>query len=106
MIDELTIARATDLLRQAAKPEKIILFGSYARGNPRPESDVDLLVIMETPLKESLQALEIRHHLGVMFGLDLIVYTPEHLRERLAIEDWFIRDILQDGQVVYEAGNR
>jgi predicted nucleotidyltransferase len=88
------------------KPQKIILFGSYARGNPRPESDVDLLVVMETPLKESLQALEIRHHLGVMFGLDLIVYTPEHLRERLAIEDWFIRDILQDGQVVYEAGNR
>ncbi len=62
------------------KPQKIILFGSYARGNPRPESDVDLLVVMETPLKESKQSLEIRRYLDVMFGLDLIVHTPKRLK--------------------------
>lgn len=88
------------------QPQKIVLFGSYARGNPHPESDVDLLVVMETPLKESRQSLEIRHYLGVMFGLDLVVYTPRRLQERLEMGDWFLRDILKDGQVVYEANNR
>jgi predicted nucleotidyltransferase len=96
-----------EVVRQIAEnfhPQKIILFGSYARGKPRPESDVDLLVIMDTPLKESQQSLEIRRHLGVMFGLDLIVYTPERLQERVKMGDWFLRDVLEDGKVVYEAG--
>jgi len=88
------------------KPQKIILFGSYARGDPRPESDVDLLVVMETPLKESRQSLAIRHHLGVMFGLDLVVYTPQRLKERVETGDWFLRDILSEGKVLYESKNR
>ena len=88
------------------KPQKIILFGSYARGNPRPESDVDLLIVLDTPLKESKQSLEIRRHLGVMFGLDLVVYTPQHLIDRVEMGDWFLRDILKEGKVLYESGNR
>ena len=87
------------------KPQKIILFGSYARGNPRPESDVDLLVVMDTPLKESKQSLEIRRHLDVMFGMDLIVHTPKHLKERVDMGDWFLRDILKEGKVLYEASS-
>jgi len=97
-----------EVVRQIAekfRPQKIILFGSYARGNPRPESDVDLLVVMDTLLKESQQSLEIRRHLGVMFGLDLIVYTPEHLHDRLQMGDWFLRDVLKEGKVVYESRN-
>jgi predicted nucleotidyltransferase len=96
-----------EVVRQIAEkfhPQRIILFGSYARGKPRPESDVDMLVVMDTPLKESQQSLEIRRHLGVMFGLDLIVYTPERLRERVKMGDWFLRDVLKEGKVVYEAG--
>ena len=49
-----------EIVRQIVEkfqPRQIILFGSYASGNPRPESDVDLLVVMETTLKESKQAL-------------------------------------------------
>ncbi|HEX6270716.1 MAG TPA: nucleotidyltransferase domain-containing protein [Anaerolineales bacterium] len=97
-----------EVVRQIAekfKPQKIILFGSYARGNPRPESDVDILVVMETPLKESKQSLEIRRHLSVMFGLDLIVYKPQHLEKRLEMGDWFLRDILREGKVVYESSD-
>ena len=97
-----------EVVRQIAEkfqPQKIILFGSYARGKPRPESDVDLLVVMDTPLKESQQSLEIRHHLGVMFGLDLIVYTPDRLQERVQMGDWFLRDVLKEGKVVYESSN-
>ena len=88
------------------KPQNIILFGSYARGNPRPESDVDLLVVMDTPLKESKQSLEIRRYLDVMFGIDLIVHTPKRLRERVDMGDWFLRDVIKEGKVLYESSSR
>ena len=94
-----------EVVRQIAEkfhPQKIILFGSYARGKPRPESDVDLLVVMDAPM----QSLDIRRHLGVMFGLDLIVYTPERLKERVEMGDWFLRDVLKEGKVLYESSGR
>ncbi len=86
-------------------PQRIILFGSYAYGTPRPESDVDILVIMETPLKESEQALQIRLAVNVLFGLDLIVYTPENLAQRIAWGDSFLREITGQGLVLYESAN-
>jgi len=97
------------LARQIAeqfKPQKIILFGSYARGKPRPESDVDMLVIMNTPLKEWQQSLEIRRSLEVMFGLDLIVHTPKKLAKRLKMGDSFLHDVLKEGKVLYESRGR
>ena len=84
------------------QPQKIILFGSYARGNPRPESDVDLLVVMETPLKESRQAIQICQQIEYRFGLDLIVRTPKSLVERLKLGDSFLQDVLTEGRVLYE----
>jgi predicted nucleotidyltransferase len=47
MIDESLLSRATELLRDAARPTRIILFGSHARGDARPDSDIDLLVVLE-----------------------------------------------------------
>jgi uncharacterized protein len=85
------------------RPQRIILFGSYARGDFRPESDVDLLVVMETPLRESQIELEIHRYLDVMFGLDLLVYTPKRLKERVEMGDWFVRDMLREGKVMYDA---
>ena len=82
-IPQKAINQVVNPIVEKFKPQKIILFGSYARGNPPPESDVDLLVVMDTPLKESQQSLEIRRHLDVMFGMDLIVYTPKRLKERV-----------------------
>src|SRR3990172_11392270 len=88
------------------KPQKIILFGSYARGNPRPESDVDLLVVMDTPLRELQQAVQICQQIDYRFGLDLIVHTPEVLAERVKMGDWFLRDVLKEGKVLYEASDK
>jgi uncharacterized protein len=104
-IPQRAIDRVVEQIVEKFKPQKIILFGSYARGNPRPESDVDLLVVMETPLKESKQSIEILRYLNVMFGLDVIVYTPKHLKERVEMNDWFVRDILEEGKILYEANN-
>ena len=87
------------------KPQKIILFGSYAKGNPRPESDVDMLVVMDTQLKEIQQAIQICQQIEYRFGLDLIVHTPEYLAERMKMGDWFLRDVIKEGKVIYEVSN-
>jgi predicted nucleotidyltransferase len=84
-------------------PEKIIMFGSYARGNPRPESDLDLLIILDEMPNERRKSLEIRHFLGVGFGLDLVVHSPENLRQRLEWGDSFLQEIVQTGKVMYES---
>jgi predicted nucleotidyltransferase len=97
------------LARQIAEkfhPQRIILFGSYAYGNPGPESDVDLLIIMDTPLRESEQALIIRQAFPIMFGLDLLVYTPDRIAQRLSWGDSFLCEIVDRGIVLYESHNR
>ncbi len=101
-IPQRAINQVVQQIVEKFKPQKIILFGSYARGNPRPESDVDMLVVMNEPKR----SLEIRHHLGVMFGLDLVIYTPKRLKERVEMGDWFLRDILKEGKVLYESSRR
>ncbi len=87
------------------QPEKIILFGSYAYGQPTEDSDVDLLVILpfeELPVRKTI---EIRKRIPASFPLDLIVRTPEQIQQRLEMEDFFIQDILNNGQVLYEANH-
>jgi len=97
-----------DVVRQIAEkfqPRKIILFGSYARGDFRPESDVDLLVVMDTSLKEVRQAIEICQNIEYEFGMDLLVKTPTVLAERIALGDSFLREIVHDGKVMYESAH-
>ena len=97
-----------ELVRQIAdnfQPQRIILFGSYAWGTPRPESDVDLLVVMDTSLREAEQALQIYQKIDYLFGLDLLVITPERLTERLKWGDSFLQDIIKRGKVLYESSN-
>ncbi|MEW6094311.1 MAG: nucleotidyltransferase domain-containing protein [Chloroflexota bacterium] len=84
------------------QPLKIILFGSYAYGTARPESDVDLLVIMETPLKEVEQEIYICQKIEYHFGLDLLVKTPTTLANRLKLGDPFLKEATRKGKVLYE----
>jgi predicted nucleotidyltransferase len=85
------------------QPEKIILFGSYAYGHPRAESDVDLLVIMDTTLRSRQQRLEISRALSPRpFPLDIIVRTPRQVEERLTLGDSFLQEITTRGKVLYE----
>jgi uncharacterized protein len=90
-------------IAETFQPEKIILFGSYAYGKPKPESDVDLLVVMETSLRERQQRLEISRMLSPRtFPMDLLVRTPKQLEERIALGDLFLSEITSQGQVLYE----
>jgi len=102
-IPQKAIDQVVEQIVEKFKPQKIILFGSYARGNPRPESDVDMLVVMDTPLKEVQQAIQICQQIEYRFGLDLIVHTPNYLAEQVKMGDWFLRDVLEEGKVIYEA---
>ncbi len=86
-------------------PQKIILFGSYAYGIPKPESDVDLLVVMETEHTEIEQASQICREIPYRFGVDLLVYTPQHLAHRLQMGDPFLTGITLRGITLYESAD-
>src|SRR6266545_7285130 len=64
-------------------PQKVILFGSHAYGKPHTESDVDFLVIMDTELTGAQQAVRILKAIKSNFGMDLVVYSPQRLNQRL-----------------------
>jgi len=84
-------------------PEQIILFGSHAYGNPTAWSDVDLLVVMDTPDGELAAILEIAESLpDLSFRVDIIVRSREVLEKRIKMGDWFLRRITQKGKVLYE----
>ena len=102
-IPQAAIQSVVEQIVAFCQPQKIILFGSYASGNPRPESDVDLFVIMETPLTELEQAATICRQISYRFGLDLVVCTPQRLTQRLEWGDSFLREIVQHGMTLYES---
>ena len=85
------------------RPDKIILFGSYAYGKPHEDSDVDLLVIMPT-WNELSKAAQIDIKLDRTFSLDLIVRTPKNLQWRLDERESLHTEIVTKGKVLYEKG--
>jgi predicted nucleotidyltransferase len=97
------IEHAVERIVRLFAPSAVILFGSYAYGEPTPDSDVDLLVTMETPLRPVDQAVEIRTAVQFPFPLDLIVRTPAQVSERISLGDPFFQEILEKGIVLYEA---
>jgi predicted nucleotidyltransferase len=84
------------------KPERIILFGSHASGSTTLESDVDLLVVMDFEGRPHEQAFEIRKSLQRSFPLDLLVRRPADVERRLKMGDFFLKEVIQKGKVLYE----
>jgi predicted nucleotidyltransferase len=84
---------------------KVVLFGSYARGTVTEDSDVDLLIIAPFEGRSVDKSVEIRMKLRPRFPLDILVRTPEKVRERIDMGDAFMREILEEGKVLYEADN-
>lgn len=95
-----------DRIAKRFRPQRVILFGSHAYGQPATHSDVDLLVVMPddgNPLRKSIEIVREVPYRG--FALDLIVRDPEVLRWRLEQHDWFLMDIIEKGEVLYEAAD-
>ncbi|MBI5033503.1 MAG: nucleotidyltransferase domain-containing protein [Chloroflexi bacterium] len=88
-------------------PERIILFGSYAYGKPHEYSDVDLLVILNTKGRPRAKQIEISRALSPHpFGMDILVRTPQQIKERIPMGDYFLREITTRGKVLYERDTR
>lgn len=83
-------------------PQKIILFGAYAWGEPSEDSDIDLFLIMESSLRRDERARQIQKIFSDRtFPLDIIVYTPEEVEKSLKSGNPFIKEILSKGGVLY-----
>ena len=101
------IDRIVETIAKNYKPEKIILFGSHAYGNPTGESDIDLLVIKHSKLPRYKRAREIRKHLWDITEMptDILVYTPEEVDEWKNVKESFITSVVKKGKSVYENKN-
>ena len=96
------IKKQAQLIAKKYKPEKIILFGSYAKGNITCDSDVDLMVIINTQASTWDIGVDISLMLKHTFPMDIIVRTPKEITKRLKYGDFFIKDIMKNGKVLYE----
>lgn len=96
-------ATCDDIVREF-NPLQVILFGSYAYGTPQDYSDVDLLVVMPIATSETRdRAVEIRERIPRRFSLDLLVRSPEDIAYRVSHNDWFLREVTEKGEVLYES---
>lgn len=97
------IAAAARHIAETFDPEKIILFGSYAYGKPTRDSDVDLLVVMQQRLPFPKQEAEIyKSFRPYPFAMDILVETPTRLQERVKQGDPFLKQITEQGKILYE----
>jgi len=84
-------------------PEKIILFGSYARGDAGPDSDADFLVVANVQGSKRKHATQIDLALaGIAIPTDIIVVTPEELEKHRHCIGTIIREALHEGKVLYD----
>lgn len=103
MVRKEEIQQLSDNIAREFRPECIILFGSYAYGNPTGDSDVDLLVVLPFEGKAAHKALEILMKVNPRIPVDLVVRTPEQVRNRIANNDWFMREVFEKGRKLYES---
>jgi predicted nucleotidyltransferase len=102
-IDEEIIQKIKDRIVSETNVEKIIIFGSYAYGKPTEESDIDILVIMETDLPIHRRARKIRGILSdISIPKDIIVRTPSEFEEYKDIIGTIVYPAAQWGKIIYE----
>lgn len=85
------------------RPKKIILFGSWDRGEARPESDLDLLVIAETTEERYRRSLPLYGALSdILVPMDILVYSPAEVEEWSGVDQAFVTTAIREGRVLYE----
>ncbi|MBI5651755.1 MAG: nucleotidyltransferase domain-containing protein [Chloroflexi bacterium] len=96
------IRHVTRKLVEHLDPDKIILFGSYAYGKPTIDSDVDVLIVMQSRARPIARAIKAyRAVQGKPFPMDILVRTPKEVDYRLGIGDCFFKEIVERGKVLY-----
>jgi predicted nucleotidyltransferase len=102
MVDDQTIQDLCNHIVRDFQPDRIILFGSYAYGNPTQDSDVDLLVVLPFEGKNFWKSLEILNRTNPRFPIDLLARRPDDTERRYREGDPLIREALDRGKVLYE----
>ena len=98
------IRKAVWKIAEKFHPQKVILFGSHASAKANRESDIDLLIIVRHRRNSTQRYLAISRELEPrLFPIDLLVRSAKEIRERLKRGDSFIKEILQNGKVLYES---
>jgi len=107
MIEKSKILEIVNIIVTGFNPNKIILFGSYAGGEPDEDSDLDLLVIKDTNLPVHKRNIEIRRALiGTKVPMDLLVYTNSEFENEKNRKYSFLNQIIDSAQTLYERKNR
>ena len=99
------VSEIVEKLKKEYDPLKIILFGSYAYGNPTKDSDIDLFILKKTHerwIDRFVQVKRIVYDSHCTMPVSPLVYTPDEMEERLRIGDDFIKEIIKKGVVLYE----
>lgn len=98
-----TIKYVLSKIKQSVNPEKIILFGSYADGKQKEDSDLDILVIMNSDLPRYKRSVPIYKALaGIFIPKDIVVYTPEEVKEWRDVPQAFVTSAISKGKILYE----
>ena len=97
------IQRYCDTIAREFRPQRIVVFGSYAYGAPSPDSDVDVMVVMPVRKRGGRPSLEIRQRVPAGFPVDILVRAPTEVQRRLRGGDSFITEVMTRGKVMYEA---
>lgn len=101
---EEALDKITRCIVESFHPIKIILFGSYAYGKPNPDSDIDLLVVMEDDDAPARRSTKVAQMCRLPYiAMDILVQTPEEIEKRLAGFDPFLEEIFTKGRFLYDA---
>ena len=103
MLDQKTLDEIIRRIVEVAQPEKIILFGSAARGGMGPHSDLDLLIVKEAQDLRKLTARVYRRLYGVGAAVDLVMVTPQDVERYKDSHALVIKPALREGRVMYES---
>ena len=98
------ILEIVEKIKEGHKPEKIILFGSYAYGHPTEDSDIDLLIVKETDKRRAdrfVEVSELTERWEGEISISPLVYTAKELEQRIALGDDFVEEILARGETLY-----
>jgi len=98
---EKELKRIVDRIVQEYSPERIILFGSLSKKNIQDPGDIDLIIIKSTDQNPWERAASVDKIMEHKVPLDILVYTPEEIRQRLAMHDEFVAEFDEKGKVIY-----
>jgi uncharacterized protein len=104
MLTPKNVREAVNRIRQVAQPSKVILFGSYARGEATADSDLDLMVILPGKPDKVAEMIRLRQAVGAVgIGVDVLVFSEQEAERRSQVPGTVLYWAVKEGKVLYDA---